>query len=304
MSSSILAAGIAVVAAGLLGASSVAQRRGMLAPEPAGPATSRGGLFATSTTSPWWWIGTIASIAGLALQFLALSLGSLIVVQTTMVSSIAATTLAERLLLGRRPGRYGWAGMAFAATGLVGVLWALAPATMVSAVPSGTVMVALGGVGLLGIALAALRARSSSGGSLSLAAATGLGYGITAVALKTVGAQLADGWSAPLSHPALWLAVILGPASVLLSQHALHRARRVAAVVSLIVVLDPVVGLVAGAAWFGEQVASTPTALAAAVAAACTIIAGIVLSQSGPAPNREGGVPAATAAREHQEVGT
>lgn len=284
MSSSVVAAGTAVVAASLLGASSVAQRRGMLSPPTSGPGTTRRGLLATLTTSRWWWVGTLASIGGLALQFLALTLGPLIVVQTTMVSSIAATTLAERLLLGRRPGANGWVGMALTATGLVGVLWALAPTTTVPAVPSVTATLALGGAGLLGIALAAHRARSGPGGALALAAATGLGYGITAVALKTVGAELADGWSAALTHPALWLAAVLGPASVLLSQHALQRARRVAAVVSLIVVLDPVVGLLAGVAWFGEQIATGTTALGVAVAAAVAVVGGIVLSQSLHAP--------------------
>jgi hypothetical protein len=284
VSGSILAAGTAVVAAGLLGASSVAQRRGMHSPPSSGPGATRRGLLATLTTSRWWWVGTVASIGGLALQFLALTLGPLVVVQTTMVSSIAATTLAERLLLGRRPGAYGWAGMALTATGLVGVLWALAPTTTVSAVPSGTATLALGGAGLLGIAFAALRARSGPGGALALATATGLGYGTTAVALKTVGAELAGGWNAALTHPALWVAAVLGPASVLLSQHALHRARRVAAVVSLIVVLDPVVGLLAGAAWFGEQIATNPSALAVAIAAAAAVVVGIAISQSRAAP--------------------
>jgi drug/metabolite transporter (DMT)-like permease len=284
VSSPIVAAGTAVVAAGLLGASSVAQRRGMLSPPSRATATRRRGLLATVTTSRWWWVGTVASVGGLALQFLALTLGPLVVVQTTMVSSIAATTLAERLLLGRRPGAHGWAGMALTATGLVGVLWALAPTTTIPTVPSGTVTLVLGGVGLLGILLAALRARSGPGGALALATATGLGYGITAVALKTVGAELADGWSAALTHPALWLAAVLGPAAVLLSQHALQRASRVASVVSLIVVLDPVVGLLAGTAWFGEHITTGTNALAVAVAAAAAVIVGIVLSQSRPAP--------------------
>lgn len=85
-------------------------------------------------------------------------------------------------------------------------------------------------------------------------------------------------------HPALWIAAVLGPSSVLLSQHALQRARRVAAVVSLIVVLDPIVGLVAGIAWFGELIATSTGALAGAIAAAAAVILGVALTQSRPAP--------------------
>ena len=285
MSGSFLAAAVALVAAALLGASSVAQRRGMRAGQPAGGQ----GLLATLVASPWWWAGTIASLGGLALQFVALAIGSLIVVQTTMVSSIVATSLAEWLLLGRRPGRSGWLGIALTATGLIGVLWALAPKTTVPVVPSGTVTAALGGIGALGLGLAVLGARARPGGALALAAATGLGYGITAVALKSVGAQLASGWSAPLGHPALWVAVLLGPTAVLLSQHALQRAGRVAAAVSLIVVIDPVVGLLAGAAWFGEHITTTGGALAVAAASAAALVAGIIASHSGTAASSDAG---------------
>jgi hypothetical protein len=266
------AALVAVLAAALLGVSGVAQRRGMSTPSSAG---ARRGLLAGLLTSAWWWIGTLASIGGLALQFLALTLGSLVVVQTTMVSSIAATTLAEWLLLGRRPGLGGWVGTALTVSGLVGILAALSPTTATAATPGAVAMAVLGGIGLAGVAVASLRARWRSGGGLLLAAATGLGYGITAVALKSVGVELASGWSAPLTHPAVWVATLLGPASVLLSQHALHRARRVAAAVSLIVVIDPVVGLLAGVTWFGERVATTPTALALAATSAAAVVAGI-----------------------------
>lgn len=279
MTGTVAAVCTALVAALLLGVSSVAQRRGMRPAGRDGDASSPG-LFTSVVASPWWWLGTAASIGGLLLQFLALSIGSLIVVQTTMVSSVAATTLAERLLLGRRPGRAGWAGAALMATGLGGVLWTLSPTVSQSAVPSSGVMAALGLVGLGAVAAAAVRARLAARGGLVLAGATGLGYGITAVALKAVGAQLADGWAVPLAHPAFWVAAVLGPASVLLSQHALHRARRVAAAVGLMVVVDPLVGIVAGAAWFGERFATSPTALLLATGAAGAVMAGIGLSHS------------------------
>lgn len=283
MSGTLAAAGTAVLAAALLGASSVAQRRGMLVASSSDSSPSRG-LLSGLVMSRWWWAGTLASVGGLVLQFLALRMGSLIVVQTTMVSSIAATTLAERLLLGRRPGSAGWAGMALTVTGLVGVLWTLAPTSTGASTPTGGAMAVLGAVGLAAVAASALRARTASGGGLALAVATGLGYGITAVALKTVGSELAGGWSAPLAQPALWVAVVLGPASVLLSQYALQRARRVASAVSLIVVVDPLVGLFAGAAWFGERFTTTTGALTVAAVAAGAVVVGIAIGHSTPEP--------------------
>jgi drug/metabolite transporter (DMT)-like permease len=282
MGGSLAAALVAGAAAILLGASSVAQRRGMAA---TGEEDERTGLLATLVRRGWWWVGTAASVGGLALQFLALTLGSLIVVQTTLVGSIVATTLAEWLLLGRAPSRRRWAGIGLTTTGLATVLLALSPtAGSASRLPSATAMLLLGGVTLALSAGAAWRSRSPSTTGLALSVATGLGYGVTAIALKSVGAQLASGWTGPLVHPALWIAVVVGPLSVLLSQHAFRRARAVAAVVSVIVVFDPVVGLLAGVAWFGEHLVVTPASLMTALVAAAAVVVGIVASHSEPRP--------------------
>jgi drug/metabolite transporter (DMT)-like permease len=134
----------AVAAATLLGGSTVAQRRGMCAPA-AGP----GGLLAALVCSRWWWAGTLGTVAGLGLQFLALAIGSLILVQTTMVASIVITTLAESLLLRRRPGARRWTGMVMTTLGLATVLLAVSPTPAAVAVaPSGTSMLVLAGVAL------------------------------------------------------------------------------------------------------------------------------------------------------------
>ncbi len=282
MSGALAATLCAGAAATLLGTSSVAQRRGMAGTGDEGARDGSGSLVAGLVRSGWWWVGTAASIGGLALQFLALTLGPLIAVQTTLVGSIVATTLAEWLLLGRVPTARRWAGMALTALGLATVLLTLSP-TAGNAnpdVPSTTSMLVLAGVTLAISAGAALRARFASTSGIALSVATGLGYGVTAIALKSVTAQLASGWALPLGRPALWIAVVVGPLSVLLSQHAFRRARAVAAAVSLIVVIDPVVGLVAGVAWFGERVTVTPASLATALAAATAVIVGVVLTHA------------------------
>ena len=127
--------------------------------------------------------------------------------------------------------------------------------------------------------------------AVGLSVATGLGYGVTAVALKTVGTELGRGWSGPLGHPALWTAVVVGPLSVLLSQHALRRARAVAAAVSVIVVIDPLVGLLAGTTWFGEHVAVTPISIAVALTAAVAVVVGIALGHAEPGSARPPELP-------------
>ncbi|MCD2195787.1 DMT family transporter [Actinomycetospora endophytica] len=302
MSGSLDAALVAGAAAALLGTSSVAQRRGMATTDDG----VRGGLLAGLVRSSWWWVGTAASVGGLALQFLALTLGSLIVVQTVLVGGIVATTLAEWFLLGRTPSGIRWAGMILTTTGLITVLLALSPtAGTATRLPSGTALLLLAGTTLVLSAAAARRARRPGTTGIALSVGTGLGYGVTAIALKTVGAELASGWAAPLTHPALWIAVVVGPLSVLLSQHAFRRARAVAAAVSVIVVIDPVVGLAAGVAWFGEHVVVSTDAVVTAMAAAVTVVVGIVTSHSPtPIPDPSPSPSATTAVGDRTLVGS
>jgi drug/metabolite transporter (DMT)-like permease len=231
---------------------------------------------------PWWWIGTGASVAGLGLQVLALALGPIVVVQSVLASSIVFTTIAERVVAGRVLRGTAWAGVVLTGVGLVGLLVALGPASGDGAVPPGasTVLVAVVCLAVMLAAAAWSRTGSGVGRVLGLAVATGLGYGVTAVQLKTIGTQLATGLGAPLQHPALYVALVLGPLAILLSQSALQQGRHAAAVVSVILVVDPLVGLVAGLWWFGESV----TLGADAFLCAIVLLAGVVLTQRGALP--------------------
>lgn len=114
--------------------------------------------------------------------------------------------------------------------------------------------------------------------------ATGAGYGLTAALLKLVGTQVRDGgWAAPLQHPAVYAVAVLGPAAVLLSQNALQHARPVTTALTLVLLLDPLVGVAAGVLWFGERVSTSFGGLAGAVACAAAAIGGAVVSHdTGP----------------------
>ncbi|WP_433038338.1 DMT family transporter [Actinomycetospora sp. CA-053990] len=278
------AAVVAVVAAALLGSASVAQQRATRAVP-----TYRAGdprLVGALVRRPWWWAGTVASLGGLGLQVLALTLGPIIVVQSTMTSSIVSVTLAEWAILGRRPTARATAGMLLTTVGLVGVLLALSPTPgPVGAAPSTTATWVLGATCAATVVALTAWARRGRGAAASLAPAlaTGLGYGVTAIALKLVGTQLAGGWLEPLTHPALYVALVLGPFSILLSQNALQHGRVVTAVVSLILVVDPLVGLVAGILGFGEQVTVTAASIALAAGSGVVLLLGIGVIQGASA---------------------
>jgi hypothetical protein len=200
-----------------------------------------------------------------------------------LTSSIVFTTVTERLLTGRPLRGAAWTGVGLTGLGLVGLLVALDPTAGSGEVPPGgsTVTVAAGCLVVMLAAVGWSRNPDRSGNGvervLALGVATGLGYGITAVQLKTIGTQLGAGVAVPLQHPALYVALVLGPAAMLLRQAALQQGRQATAVVSVILVVDPLVGLAAGLLWFGERVDLG----ADAVLCGIFLLAGVVLTQGG-----------------------
>jgi len=241
------------------------------------------GLVIALTRRPWWLLGTLSSIVALGLQVSALALGSIIVVQTVMATSLGWTTLSECVLARRRPTGRALGGITLAAAGLVGLLLLLAPtSSAVTAAPSagaatgvvaGCATVAAAGLGWSRWGPRPTRA-------LGLAVVTGTGYGLTAALLKLVSAQLQYSWTEPLAHPALYAACVLGLVSILVSLNTFQQGRLATPAVTVILILDPVIGLVTGVLWFGERITTDPAAMLGAVAAACAAILGVALIQS------------------------
>jgi hypothetical protein len=269
----------AALAAMAVGASGVAQRRAALAVPSFAPGDPR--LLRTLARMRWWWAGSAAATAGVVLQVLALATGPLLLVQGVLVGSVVATTACERLFLGRRPTRAAMSGVVLTVLGLVGVLTALGPVGGDGPGPSPVEALALGGGCALVMLATAGWARRVARRACAVAACAGLGYGVVAVMLKQAGLQLADGLTAPLAHPALYVALALGAWSVLLSQNALQQGSGAVAVVTPILVLDPLVGLVAGQLWFGERITSTADAVTIAGASALVLVVGMALTETG-----------------------
>ncbi len=168
-----------------------------------------------------------------------------------MTTSLGWTLLGGRLFTGRRPGPRALGGVVLAGAGLVGLLVVLSPTQAAVATAPGptAATVVVGGCAAAVLAgLAWARWTRSGSRALGLAVGTGIGYGLTAALLKLVTAQLRDGWTGTLHHPALALyaVCVLGPASILLSQNAFQQGRVAALAVTVILVLDPVIGLVTG----------------------------------------------------------
>lgn len=231
-------------------------------------------------------------VGAIVLQFLALRRGSLLLVQTLLVSGLLfALPMGAALHRGwLRTGD--WVGTVAVVVGL-GLFVAVARPQAGRGEASATAWAAvlLFGCGLV-VALV-LRAPRQPGSvrATYLGGACGVLFGVNAALAKATGHLLDHG----LAHAAAawepYALAVLGALGFLLSQSA-FQAGPLAASLPLITALDPVAAALIGLLAFRESLASSPAAVAAQAAAGAAIIAGVwVLARS---PLVTGDPPATT----------
>ena len=226
---------------------------------------------------PLWLLGLVATVAGLGLQLLALSFGPITLIQPVLVTGLLFAVAFSAVLSRQRPDRVLVCGALGCAVGLAAFLalarpHAAGPATAAAGPSLASSLICAGVVAAaLGWAAAARRGAKV----LALALGTGVLYGLTASLLKVLGDELRGGWTEPLGHPAVYVVALLGPAAFLLSQYTLQQGRLLAPAMSVIITVDPLVGMVLGAVWFGERIVTSPAALTGELVSALVVIAGI-----------------------------
>jgi drug/metabolite transporter (DMT)-like permease len=284
-----LAAALALVSAALFAlASAVQQRSAAAVPDE----QARGlGLMRSLLRSRLWWTGTLADAGGYVAQAAALGLGSLLLVQPLLVTTVLfALPLAARWA--RRPLRrsdWGWAAVLALALGAF-VVTGDPTAGVDSAgwrawVPAWVVLGVLGVVCLLGAA-----ARRGATRALLLALATGLSYGLSAALTKGVVDLLAEGPATVLTHWSTYLLAASLLAGTVLQQSA-YQAGPLEASLPAATVGEPVVAAVLGVTVLQERLqAGGAEWLLVAVLAAAMVVATVALARSSVRP---AAVPAA-----------
>ncbi|GAA4867707.1 DMT family transporter [Actinomycetospora straminea] len=248
----LLAGALAVLAALLFAIASVAQR-GAAAAVPDDQA--RGGrLIARLVRSPRWWAGTVGDTGGFAVQAAALGVGSLLLVQPLLVTTVLFALPLEARLTGRRIGRseVRWALVLVAALALFVVVGE--PTAGVDRAPFRhwmPVHVVLLVVLVLCVVLAGRRRGPRR--AAMLAVATGLAYGLVAALTKSVVDLLGEGPLALLTAWETWALVAAAVGGTLLQQAAFG-AGPLAASLPAVTVGEPVVAAVLGIVVLGEQV--------------------------------------------------
>jgi hypothetical protein len=194
-----------------------------------------------------WWGALLVQATGLVLHALALSAGSLTLVQPLLASAVilalpvnhylSRTAVTRRELL--------WAGLL--AVGLSGFLLtsgAGRAVTVSSSAPGAAVAVSIGVVAIIGCVVGARYAEQGLAAAL-LGAAAGTAFAAEAALLQVVSTTALTQPSALLGSAATYGVLVAGFAGVLLTQLA-YRAGPMAAALPAIVTINPLVSVAYG----------------------------------------------------------
>lgn len=272
----LLAVACALVGALLFAVGSVAQQSA------AAGVAEGDALLGELVRSPRWWIGVGGDLGGYAFQATALGLGSVLVVQPLIVSTLLFALPLSARFAGTAMTHRTWVTATALALALALFLVVGNPTEGLStaaaahwAVP---LLVVVGGsAAAIGVAVARI---GSGPRALLLGAACGAMYGVAVALTKPVLDALAHGPAAALSAWELWALAAAGVAGFYLQQRA-FQAGSLAASLPAITIGEPLVAAYLGFAVLGERLrVDTAGAVVVAVAAMVMVAATIALSRS------------------------
>lgn len=232
---------------------------------------------------PVWLAGVLADLFSAVLHVVALSLGSIALVQplgvTGLLFAIPMVAIARR-----HPVRVWDLTMALVVLAALVVLLNVFPETPTTSVQGGGALAAVvGGALLFAVAVTGLahrwRGRSQA---LLLAAAAGTAFGVTAVLVRAL-LQLFDqpGSGIIIASAAVGVALLI-PAGYQSLQNA-YRAGHFAASLATAVVMDPVAAVIASAVLLTEPFPNTPGRAVLGVGCALVIVAAVAMLVRSPA---------------------
>jgi drug/metabolite transporter (DMT)-like permease len=250
-------------------------------------------FFGSLLRRPWWWGGVTAMVIGAVIHVVALSFGSITLVQPIGVSALILALPLDAWLERRRIHRREWIGAVVLVVGLVG-LFGLAEHHPSGVRPdAGVVLVAVVVVLVLAVAVTLASGRFPAVPRAVLrAAVSGLCAGATSGLVRLTFRLVEDGRSVWLIAAVLAAVVVLPVASILLLQTA-YRDGGLDAGLSTQITVDQAAAMAIGIVVLGERFAMGASGAALATIAAVVAIVGLVtLIRSGPTPGRTGSAPA------------
>ncbi|MEU1195094.1 DMT family transporter [Streptomyces sp. NPDC005813] len=238
--------------------------------------TSPGQTYAPLRRPSWWAAVALNGLGGL-LHVAALAYGPLSLVQPLGALTIVFALPMAALFVGRRAGATAWRGAIMATVGLAGLLSLVGSSDAQSLGGAERVALALFSAGAVAALMVAGRAahRHPAVRSVLLAVAAGVAFSMSSVFTKTVAVD----WSQQVSLSDLSSLAVIGvfaTAGMLLSQ-ASYRGGGLAAPLSTLTVVNPVVAAAVGITMFGETFRYGTTGTALALGCGVVAAGGLIL---------------------------
>jgi hypothetical protein len=222
----------------------------------------RAGLLVRLAARPLWLAGIGADVAGYVLQFIALGLGSLAVVQPLLVAGLLIALPLSARFAHTTLDIDEWVAAICVVTGLAVFLIVAHPADGTADTSGRTwalvsIVTVVPALALIGLGLRT----DGAGRARRLAAATGLLYGETAALTKTSAHLLSGGVAHLVTAWPPYALVALGAVGMLTAQSA-FQAAPLDASLPVLTVVDPLASVAIGALAFHEALANGPAAVA------------------------------------------
>lgn len=210
------------------------------------------GLFARLLRDRQWWLGSVVAAVGFALQAAALGLGSVLLVQALLVTSLLFALPINARLAHRRVTRWEWLWAALLAGSVAVIVTVGNPTEGHARAPLEvwTVVVAVLGPALV-LCLIGARIWSGAATAVLLAVVSGALWGLFAVLTKGVVDRLDAGLWAVLRTPELYVWALVAVAGTVMQQSS-FRAGALTASLPTMTVTEPIVASVLGVVVLGE----------------------------------------------------
>ena len=243
----------------------------------------RPGLLLTLLRRPRWLIGSFASVAGFAFQFLALRRGSLALVEPLLVASLVIALPLGAALEHRRLRSSEWAAGLLIFGALALFLLAAEPGR--GHPQAGTFAWILLGFLTVAAVAACVRFSGASGPrrALLLGAAAGILFGVTGAVTETTGHVLDHGLLAATSNWAPYALIVASVTGLLLNQSA-FQVGQLGWSLPVITIFEPLVAIAIGELMFGEHIDTGPVARTSELLALAGMVVGVLILSRRPPP--------------------
>ncbi len=211
------------------------------------------GLFTRLLKDRQWWLGSLVSALGFGLQAAALGLGSVLLVQSLLVTSLLFALPINARATRRPVSRAQWAWAALLAAAVAVIVTVGNPTAGYSRAAL-EVWTGVGAVLAPALVLCVVGARVLAGrpaAAVLLGVVSGALWGLFAVLTKGVVERLGDGLWALLESPELYLWAVVAVAATAWQQSS-FRAGSLTASLPTMTVAEPVVGSALGVLVLGE----------------------------------------------------